>query len=122
MRSIWMSSNWSRGLFHERSLTTGKSDSTVFSPSSQVSSFRPAVAVAVAWSFVLEGMLPGDGLGGMIRDLMPFVNGLAWYQSDEAQPLPWSDPAGLIYFLVLTLLFALIGVWLRRNETLRRSS
>ncbi|MCF1764663.1 hypothetical protein L1C91_00345 [Corynebacterium argentoratense] len=58
----------------------------------------------------------------MIRDLMPFVNGLAWYQSDEAQPLPWSDPAGLIYFLVLTLLFALIGVWLRRNETLRRSS
>ncbi|MDO4253357.1 MAG: hypothetical protein Q4C74_08995 [Rothia sp. (in: high G+C Gram-positive bacteria)] len=81
-----------------------------------------ALAVVLVWPFLLEGMLPDEGIAATLREFMPFINGLAWYQGNEALQLPWPAPIGLVYFLVITLAFALVGVWVRRHETLLLNS
>ena len=77
-----------------------------------------ALVIVTVWPFLLEGMLPDEGIASALREFMPFVNGLAWYQGDDSLQLHWSAPLGLAYFLVVTLTFSLVGVWLRRHETL----
>lgn len=77
-----------------------------------------AIASVVLWPLLIEGMLPEDGLLSVIHEFMPFTNGLAWYEGNPALHLYWPAPVGLLYFLLLTLAFALVGVWLRRRETL----
>ncbi|APT91798.1 hypothetical protein CPHO_01445 [Corynebacterium phocae] len=81
-----------------------------------------AISVVVFWPFVGEGMFPSEGSLAWLREFLPFVNALAWYQGDKELQLPWPAPMGLVYFLLLSLILAVVGVWLRRKETLDLSS
>ena len=85
-------------------------------------SIGTATTVVILWPLILEGMLPNTGFGATLKGIMPFVNGLAWFQGDKDLMLPWPQQVGFLYFLVLTLIFALFGVWVRRNETMDRTT
>lgn len=85
-------------------------------------SISTAITAVVVWPFLVEGMLTNEGLAGVLYEFMPFINALAWYQGDDSLQLHWSDPVGLVYFLGISLIFALVGVWMRRCETLPLNS